>query len=141
MHMARQESPPVMACGVIEQTRDGMREVLICRIPNEPYQWKWTFPGGPVERGEAPEAALRRALESLLGLKVEIRFGQPPFDLSWDDVLMRWRFFFCEGREEDVQNTHFAEIRWERVGSLREYEFDPVAQQVVDWLLEQRETS
>lgn len=138
--MSRQESPPVMACAVVEQTRDGMREVLIGRIPNQPYKGQWTFPGGPVERGEAPEAALRRALECLLGLKVEVRFGQPPFDLPWDDVMMRWRFYFCEGRAEDIRNTHFSEVRWVQLGSLREYEFDPVAQQVVDWLLEQRET-
>lgn len=135
--MARQPTPPVMACGVIEQTRNGQREVLIGRIPSPPYEGKWTFPGGPVEKGESPEPALRRALQSLLGMNVEIRFGQPPFDMAWDDVVIRWRFFFCEGRESDVHNTHYAEIRWVQVGSLREYEFDPVAQQVVDWMLDQ----
>ena len=125
-----------MSCGMIEQTRLGVREVLIGRIPSPPYENKWTFPGGPVEQGEAPEAALRRALESLLGMKAIIHRGQPPFDQPWDGVTLRWRYFFCEGREADVHNHHYAEIRWVPVGSLREYDFDPVAQQVVDWMLE-----
>jgi len=125
-----------MACGVVEQTRKGMREVLIGRIPAAPYEGQWTFPGGPVERGEAPEAALRRAMDSLLGLQVEIRTGQPPFDHAWDDVVMRWRYYFCEARAADTANRHYAEIRWVPVPSLREYEFEPVAQQVVDWILE-----
>jgi 8-oxo-dGTP pyrophosphatase MutT (NUDIX family) len=137
--MARQQTPAGMACGVVEQVRAGVREVLIGRIPVPPYEGKWTFPGGPVEAGEAAEAALRRAMESLLGLRVEIRFGQPPFDLAWDEVLTRWRYFFCDGRAADVHNTHFAEIRWVPVGSLREYEFDPPAQQVTDWILEPKE--
>ena len=136
--MAREAIPQVMACGVVEQLRLGAREILIGRIPGPPYEGRWTFPGGPVERGEAPEAALRRAMESLLGLKVEVRSGQPPFDLAWDDVVMRWRFFFCQAVGE-VRNTHYGEVRWIPPGALREYEFDPAAQQVVDWLLEPRE--
>lgn len=126
-----------MACGVVEQHRDGVREVLIGKIPVAPYQGKWTFPGGPVERGEAPEEALRRALDSLLGMSALIRVGQPPFDQLWDGVNLRWRYFFCEGRASDVHNSHFEEVRWVPTGALCEYEFDPVAQQVVDWMLEE----
>ncbi|GMU24307.1 MAG: hypothetical protein AMXMBFR13_43810 [Phycisphaerae bacterium] len=135
--MPRRPEPPTMACAVIQQTRAGMREVLIARIPAEPYEGKWSFPGGPVERGEAPESALRRALDSLLGLNVDILVGQPPFDQPWDEVMTRWRFFFCEGAARDVHNKHFAEVRWVPVQSLREYEFEPVSQQVVDWILEE----
>lgn len=133
--MARREAPQAMACGVVERVRHGKREILIGRVPGPPYEDKWTFPGGPVERGESPEAALRRALDSLLGLQVEVRSGQPPFDLAWDDVVIRWRFFFCQVAGE-VQNTHYREVRWVAPGDLQEYEFEPAAQQVVDWLLE-----
>jgi 8-oxo-dGTP pyrophosphatase MutT (NUDIX family) len=137
--MARQQTPPVMASGVVEQVREGTREVLIGRIPSAPYEGKWTFPSGPVESGEPPESALRRAMESLLGMPVDVKFGQPPFDSTWDEVLIRWRYFFCQGRASDVHNTHFSEVRWVSIGSLQEYEFDPPAQQVVDWLLERKE--
>lgn len=133
--MTRPETPPVMACGVVERAHQETREILIGRIPALPYAGLWTFPGGPVERGEAPEAALRRAMESLLGLAVDVRTGQPPFDLMWDGVLLRWRYFFCQSASE-IRNSHFEELRWVLPGSLREYEFEPAAQQVVDWLLE-----
>jgi mutator protein MutT len=125
-----------MACAVVEQRREGIREILIGKIPAAPYEGKWTFPGGPVEKGESPEAGLRRALDSLLGLKPIVHVGQPPFDKVWDGVTLRWRFFFCEAQSDAIHNHHYQEIRWVSVGSLREYEFDPAAQQVVDWMLE-----
>lgn len=127
-----------MACAIIHRTRDGMREILIGKNPAAPYEDRWSFPGGPVEPGEPPEAALRRALRSTLGLAVDVQWGQPPFDQAWDGVPTRWRYFFCEHPGGEVHNTHYREVRWVPDGALREYEYDPVSQQVVDWILEDR---
>lgn len=126
-----------MASGVVERTARGAREVLIAKIPTPPYKGRWTFPSGPIEEGEAPEAAVRRALISTLGLRVRIVTGQPPFDHAWDEVTCRWRFFFCDATGNEVHNVYFSEVRWIPRGALREYDFDPVSQQVVDWLLEE----
>ena len=65
--------------------------------------------------------------------------GQPPFDQSYDDVLYRWRFFFCDGTGCRLHNDYYAQIRWVPEAALREYEFDPVSQRVVDWMLDRRE--
>ena len=127
-----------MASAVIDRISHGPPEVLIAKIPTAPYEGRWTFPNGPIEEGEAPQAALRRALRSLLGMRVRIVCSQPPFDYSWDRVLCRWRFFFCDGTGSEVGNRYFSEVRWVPRATLREYDFDPVSQQVVDWLLEDR---
>lgn len=135
--MKRQFRLPTMSRGVIHRLRDGSREVLIVRLAGEPYMDRWCFPGGMVEEGEQPEVALRDWLGKRLGLKVEILYGQPPFDAPWDEAMTRWRFFFCEYVVQDeVSDSYYAEQRWVLEGSLREYEFDPVSQQVVDWMLE-----
>jgi hypothetical protein len=37
----------------------------------------------------------------------------------------------------EANNRHYEEVRWVPRQSLLEYEFEPVSQQVVDWLLEE----
>jgi hypothetical protein len=135
--MSERNSLQVMAAAVIQRIQQGRQEILIGRNPAEPYKDKWAFPCGPVERGESPEDALRRALRTLLGCVATIKFGQPPIDLEYDGVMCRWRFFFCEGAGSKIANHHFAETRWVLMGTLREYDFDPVSTHVVDWLLEE----
>lgn len=135
--MSNRNLLPVMAAAVIRRTGQGRREVLIGRNAAEPYKDKWCFPNGPVERGEVPEQGFRRALRMTLGCAVPIQFGQPPIDLEWDGVLCRWRFFFCDGSNIEMDNRHFAEIRWVLPGTLSEYDFDPSANRVVEWLLEE----
>ncbi len=125
-----------MAAAVIHRSRKGQTEVLICKLPRAPYQGKWCFPFGPADEGEMPEPALRRALRTNLGIHVHIRIGQPPFDHPWDELMCRWRFFFCDDMGESVDLTHYGEVRWVNQVDLREYEFDPVSQQVADWILE-----
>ena len=139
--MKRQFRLPTYAGAVIHRTRDTAREVLIVKLPSEPYMGRWCFPGGMVEEGEQPEVALRKWLHRRVGLKVEILFGQPPFDAPWDDAMCRWRFFFCEfGEDENPLESYYPEQRWVFEASLREYDYDPVSQQVVDWMLEKPPT-
>jgi ADP-ribose pyrophosphatase YjhB (NUDIX family) len=136
--MAKRQTLPAMASAVIHRAREGMREVLIGKSPEPPHYGRWTFPHGRVEQGESPEAAMRRVLQSLLNTQdVHIIYGQPPFDHPWENVPHRWRFFFCDATDSHMENGYFAEIRWVPQASLREYEFDPVSQQVVDWLLDE----
>ena len=127
----------VMAAAVIRRPRQGRCESLSGRTAVEPYNDTWCFPSGPDERGEVPEQGVRRALRTLLGCAAPIQFGQPPVDLEYDGVMCRWRFFFCDGSSLEIDNRHFAEVRWVLSGTLSEYDFDPSAKHVVDWLLEE----
>jgi 8-oxo-dGTP diphosphatase len=56
------------AVGIIQQT-DGM--VLLAQRPaGKPWAGYWEFPGGKVEAGETPQAALSRELKEELGIEV-----------------------------------------------------------------------
>jgi ADP-ribose pyrophosphatase YjhB (NUDIX family) len=134
--MSRRTGPPIMVGGIIDRVAHGVIETLIARIPNPPYQDRWSFPNGPADHGEMPEAALRRMMEASLGAKVRVVCGQPPFDMPWDNVMCRWRFFFCDVSDAEMQDRYYTEIRWVRRPDFREYDFDPVSQQVADWLLD-----
>jgi 8-oxo-dGTP diphosphatase len=67
---------------------DGERVLITQRRKDQPMPLKWEFPGGKMEAGESPEAALKRELLEEIG--VEVRVGAvwevlwhayPDFDL------------------------------------------------------------
>lgn len=53
---------------------DGER-ILLCRLSKELLRWEgsWTLPGGGLEFGESPEAAMIREVEEETGLQVVAR--------------------------------------------------------------------
>ena len=51
---------------------DGGRVLLTRRSPRMTLAGKWEFPGGKVEPGERPQAALAREIAEELGLEVEV---------------------------------------------------------------------
>ena len=64
-------APLDVAVGVIARP-DG--RVLVCRRPDDAptYPGVWEFPGGKVERGESPAAAVVRELSEELGVSIEV---------------------------------------------------------------------
>ena len=62
-----------VVAGVITDARG--RVLLARRAPGRELAGLWEFPGGKVEPGETPEAALARELEEELGIRVDV--GDP----------------------------------------------------------------
>jgi 8-oxo-dGTP diphosphatase len=111
---------PVVA-GVIE--REG--RVLICqRRRDDSHPLKWEFPGGKVEPGEDPRAALERELREELGIEARagrvlarrtFRYpGRPPFRLT---------FFQVAAFSGEPVNRVFERIAWEAPARLPAYDF------------------
>lgn len=57
----------VVAAALVDESG---RVLLQRRAPNRSMAGLWEFPGGKVEEGERPEAALARELEEELGIEV-----------------------------------------------------------------------
>jgi len=51
---------------------DGDRVLACRRRPDRSAGGKWEFPGGKVEPGESPQAALVREIDEELGVRVEV---------------------------------------------------------------------
>lgn len=116
---------------------NGRREFLIAR--RGPVDDSlWDFPGGKLAAGESPEAGLRRVLRDEFGVEVTLNVGQPPFVHNYGDRSITFRYYLCAIASGTLQAAPSTELRWIPQGQLREYMFDPAAQQVVQWLLENR---
>ena len=85
---------------------------------------KWEFPGGKVEPGEEPRAALARELREELNVAAvigeeldsyEVRYGESP--------AIRLRFYRVTQFEGELRNLDFEQIAWEQPERLAEYDF------------------
>jgi len=110
-----------VVAGVLE--RDGT--ILICRRrADQPHPMKWEFPGGKLESGESPQAALIRELREELGIESEA-----------GSEIMRYEFAYPEKQPilliflkvtewmGNIENRIFETILWERPEVLSSHDF------------------
>jgi 8-oxo-dGTP diphosphatase len=103
--------------------RDGL--VLIGqRKPGGRHPLKWEFPGGKVEPGEDPRAALQRelreelAIEAHIGPEIDsynVRYGTGP--------LIRLLFYSVREYAGEPANLDFHRIAWVAAARLPDYDF------------------
>jgi 8-oxo-dGTP diphosphatase len=110
-----------VVAGVLE--RDGM--ILICRRrADQPHPLKWEFPGGKLEHGESPDAALIRELREELGIESEAGSEIMRYEFAYplkQPILLI--FLEVTAWRGDVENGIFEATRWERPEALSAYDF------------------
>ena len=103
--------------------KDG--KVLICqRTQHQPMPLKWEFPGGKIEPGEHPEAALKRELEEELGITALI--GQEVAQVRHQyrrGGIVELRFYEVHKFEGELENKIFKQIQWADLADLPSYDF------------------
>ena len=102
--------------------RDG--QVMICqRKPEVHNGLKWEFPGGKLEDGESPEAALARELREELAIEARVgRVADAVYHRYEDrDVLVL--FYMCEIVSGEPRTVDCNDIRWVGFEELKGYDF------------------
>jgi 8-oxo-dGTP diphosphatase len=94
------------------------------RRKSDSHGLKWEFPGGKVERGEAPVAALARELEEELGIQAHIgreivRYAHE-YPKRATILLM---FYSVTEFSGEPQSLAFERIVWEHPEKLPDYDF------------------
>ena len=110
-----------MVAAVIER---GGQILITQRKQGGRHALKWEFPGGKVEPGEGPRAALRRELREELAIDAEIgelidthniRYGGGP--------TIHLRFYRVTVFQGEPRNLEFQQIAWAAPRALPDYDF------------------
>src|SRR3569832_1724067 len=103
------------------------RVLLQQRAPGRAMAGLWEFPGGKVEPGERPEAALVRELHEEIGITVKEACLAPLTFAShaYEDFHLLMPLYICRRWEGQVTAREGQNLAWVRANKLRDYEMPP----------------
>lgn len=118
----------IVAAAIVR--REG-KILLTKRLPGAHLEGYWEFPGGKLEEGESPEAALVRECREECGIEVRVRdiFNVTFYRYPKKDVLLL--FYDCMLESGEVQNLQIAEHVWCVPNELSGYLLPPADVEVV----------
>jgi 8-oxo-dGTP diphosphatase len=115
---------------------DDKRILITQRRADQPLPLQWEFPGGKVELGESPVAALVRELEEEIGVTVAVGaiwdvlfHPYPTFDL----VMLVYSCRILAGQAPRA--VEVADLRWVEPPRLPEWDILPADRPLVDRLV------
>ncbi|HET7341615.1 MAG TPA: 8-oxo-dGTP diphosphatase MutT [Methylomirabilota bacterium] len=118
-----------VAAGLIRDERG--RYLITQRRRGSHLEGLWEFPGGKLEAGEAPAAALRRELAEELTATFTV--GDPVETVEWTypDRTVILHFFSCTLESGAIVPTENQAMEWVPVEKLRELDFPPADQELI----------
>ncbi|MGI9356039.1 MAG: (deoxy)nucleoside triphosphate pyrophosphohydrolase [Rhizobiaceae bacterium] len=110
----------VVACALI----DADDRILLAQRPQgKAMAGLWEFPGGKVDPGETPEAALIRELREELNVETKLACLAPLTFAShaYDEFHLLMPLYICRRWWGAAQPREGQTLKWVRTGALRDY--------------------
>ncbi len=125
----------VVACALVDA--DG-RVLLAQRPEGKKLAGMWEFPGGKVEPGESPEAALIRELDEELGLTTwESCLAPLTFaSHSYDEFHLLMPLFICRRYDGMPSGREGQALKWVRPRDMRDLPMPPADEPLVAALID-----
>lgn len=108
------------------------------RPEGKPWPGYWEFPGGKIEAGESPEAALVRELREELGIEVRAANPWRVMDFAYSERTVRLHLFRVTTWEGEAHGREGQEIRWLDPEDLAGLPFLPANRPIIAGLLAEK---
>ena len=125
----------VVACALVDP--DG-RILLAQRPKGKAMEGLWEFPGGKVDPGERPEAALIRELREELEVETKPSCLAPLTFAShaYADFHLLMPLYICRRWWGTVRATEGQTLKWVRPRAMRDYPMPPADEPLVAHLID-----
>ena len=125
----------ILVAAVVLVDTDG-RVLLAQRPEGKQMAGLWEFPGGKVDPGETPEAALIRELREELGIDVAASCLAPFTFAShrYADFQLLMPLYLCRRWEGFVEAREHAQLAWAKPARLADYPMPPADKPLVAML-------
>jgi len=120
----------VVACALV----DADRRVLIAQRPEgKAMAGLWEFPGGKIEPGETPEAALIRELAEELGIATQTACLAPVSfaSHSYEKFHLLMPLYVCRKWQGMPESREHTALKWVRPQALRDYAMPPADEPLI----------
>jgi 8-oxo-dGTP diphosphatase len=125
----------VVACALV----DADNRVLVTQRPEgKQLAGLWEFPGGKLEPGERPEAALIRELNEELGIETKEACLAPLTfaSFAYETFHLLMPLYICRRWEGVVQPKEGQAMRWVRPAKLRDLAMPPADEPLIPALID-----
>jgi 8-oxo-dGTP diphosphatase len=100
-----------VAVGVV--TRPDKRVLIAERPAGKPWSGYWEFPGGKIEQGESPRAALARELHEELGVELDETYPWITRDYAYPDRTVRLHLYRVLRWHGEARGREGQRVSWE----------------------------
>jgi len=111
-------------------------QILIAQRPiGKHMAGGWEFPGGKIDEGETPLAALRRELEEELGIEVKTAEYLVSCDHEYPDRVVHLELWLVTEFKGQPQSLDHQALRWVSVDQLAAADLLPADQPLIEALV------